>query len=140
VDFLATLYVEGEASYTIEQDDKITNVIVNQKKFILSEEAATEFENIHDDWEATCEKYPYDPLIGGWVTCIFTFIYVRRLILTSCIMFVHFQNTVLSDYITTLKNKQKLDVSSEGPSSRVTTFLMKGLRAKRRVSAYFLRQ
>jgi hypothetical protein len=25
-------------------------------------------------------------------------------------------NAVLSDYITTLKNKQKLDVSSEGPS------------------------
>ncbi|CAB4014038.1 Hypothetical predicted protein [Paramuricea clavata] len=54
----------GEASYTIEQDDKITNVIVNRKKIILSEEAATEFENIHDDWEVTCEKYPYDPLIG----------------------------------------------------------------------------
>jgi hypothetical protein len=27
---------------------------------------------------------------------------------------------VLSGYITTLKNKQKLDVSSEGPSSRVS--------------------
>jgi hypothetical protein len=26
---------------------------------------------------------------------------------------------VLSGYITTLKNKQKLDISSEGPSSRV---------------------
>ena len=40
--------------------------------------------------------------------------------------------TVLSGYITTLKNKQKLDVSSEGPSSRVSSQL-------RRVSAYFLR-
>jgi hypothetical protein len=28
---------------------------------------------------------------------------------------------VLSGYITTLKNKQKLDVSSEGPSSRVSS-------------------
>jgi hypothetical protein len=28
------------------------------------------------------------------------------------------QTAVLSGYITTLKNKQKLDVSSEGPSSR----------------------
>jgi hypothetical protein len=28
-------------------------------------------------------------------------------------------NAVLSGYITTLKNKQKLDVSSEGPSSRI---------------------
>ena len=27
---------------------------------------------------------------------------------------------MLSGYITTLKNKQKLDVSSEGPSSRVS--------------------
>ena len=43
---------------------------------------------------------------------------------------------VLSGHITTLKNKQKLDVSSEGPSSRVST---KGLRSKRRVSACFLR-
>jgi hypothetical protein len=31
------------------------------------------------------------------------------------------QNAVLSGYITTLKNKQKLDVSSEGPSSRVSS-------------------
>jgi hypothetical protein len=30
------------------------------------------------------------------------------------------ENAVLSGYITTLKNKQKLDVSSEGPSSRVS--------------------
>ena len=28
---------------------------------------------------------------------------------------------MLSGYITTLKNKQKLDVSSEGPSSRVSS-------------------
>ena len=35
-----------------------------------------------------------------------------------------FKNAVLSGYITTLKNKQKLDVSSEGPSSRVS---VKGL-------------
>jgi hypothetical protein len=39
----------------------------------------------------------------------------------------HSKNAVLSGYITTLKNKQKLDVSNDGPSS------------KRRVSAYFLR-
>jgi hypothetical protein len=54
-------------------------------------------------------------------------------------------NDVLSGYITTLKNKQKLDVSSEGPSSRVSDNIdeviisTKGLRSKRRVSAYFLR-
>ena len=30
-----------------------------------------------------------------------------------------YENAGLSGYITTLKNKQKLDVSSEGPSSRV---------------------
>ena len=39
-----------------------------------------------------------------------------------------YRTPVLSGYITTLKNKQKLDVSSEGPSS-----------TKRRVSACFLR-
>ena len=31
---------------------------------------------------------------------------------------------MLSGYITTLKNKQKLDVSSEGPSSRVSSQLL----------------
>jgi hypothetical protein len=36
-------------------------------------------------------------------------------------MLSYSKNAVLSGYITTLKNKQKLDVSSEGPSSRVTT-------------------
>jgi hypothetical protein len=30
------------------------------------------------------------------------------------------EDAVLSGYITTLKNRQKLDVSSEGPSSRVS--------------------
>jgi hypothetical protein len=30
---------------------------------------------------------------------------------------------VLSGYITTLKYKQKLDVSSEGPSSRVSSYI-----------------
>jgi hypothetical protein len=30
-------------------------------------------------------------------------------------------STNVSGYITTLKNKQKLDVSSEGPSSRVSS-------------------
>ena len=33
----------------------------------------------------------------------------------------HVLNAVLSGYITTLKNKQKLDVLSEGPSSRVSS-------------------
>jgi hypothetical protein len=31
------------------------------------------------------------------------------------------ENAVLCGYIATLKNKQKLDVSSEGPSSRVSS-------------------
>ena len=34
-----------------------------------------------------------------------------------------FLNAVLSGYITTLKIKQKLDVSSEGSSSRVSSLL-----------------
>ena len=36
------------------------------------------------------------------------------------------ENAVLSGYITTLKNKQKLDVSSEGPSSRVSGQVSRG--------------
>ena len=51
----------------------------------------------------------------------------------------HCKNAVLSGYITTLKNKQKLDVSSEGPSSRVssrdrgkcTGFYTKSMKASR---------
>ena len=35
-----------------------------------------------------------------------------------CVLYI---NGVLSGYITTLKNKQKLDVSSEGPSPRVSS-------------------
>ena len=35
-------------------------------------------------------------------------------------LIAHIYYCVLSGYITTLKNKQKLDVSSEGPSSRVS--------------------
>ena len=66
VEFLADLYMQGESTFTIEQEEKLTNVIVNRKTHVLSPEATKEFEKIYDDWETTCEKYPYDPLIGGW--------------------------------------------------------------------------
>ena len=49
----------------------------------------------------------------------------------SVVGFFFRENAVLSGCITTLKDKQKLDVSSEGPSSRVSLLI--------RVSAYFLR-
>ena len=66
VHFLATLYADGETTYVIEKDEKITNVIVDRKKYSLSQEALTTFENVHDDWEMNvCKKYPYEPLIGG---------------------------------------------------------------------------
>lgn len=66
VHFLATLYADGETTYEIENDEKITNVIVNRTKYKLSPEALTTFENVHDDWEMNvCKKYPYEPLIGG---------------------------------------------------------------------------
>lgn len=66
VNFLANLYVEGEESYSIEDDEKITSVEVKRKKFHLNEEALDCFETIHDDWEMNiCQKYPHDALVGG---------------------------------------------------------------------------
>ena len=38
VNFLAALYIEGESTYTIEEDDRMTNVVVNHTKYILSAE------------------------------------------------------------------------------------------------------
>ena len=66
VEFLADLYMQGESTFTIEQEEKLTNVIVNHESHVLSPEATKEFEKIYDDWETTCEKNPYDPSIGGW--------------------------------------------------------------------------
>jgi hypothetical protein len=60
------LYTEGESTYIINNDDKITNIVVNRKKLTLSPAAFTAFENVHDDWEMNiCKKYPYEPFIGG---------------------------------------------------------------------------
>ena len=66
VSFLATLYIEGEKRYSIEEDKKVTTVIVERTKYQLSEEGMDLFESIHDDWELEiCKKYPHDVLIGG---------------------------------------------------------------------------
>ena len=66
VNFLTQLYIEGEDSYTIEDEDKMTSVEVYRKKYILSQEAINSFEQIHDEWELSiCEKYPHDALVGG---------------------------------------------------------------------------
>jgi hypothetical protein len=75
--FLAELYTEGESTFVIDNDDKITNVIVNRKRYTLSADAFTAFENIHDDWEMNvCKKYPYQPLIGGILYIILYYISV----------------------------------------------------------------
>ena len=66
VDYLATLYIEGEHTYTIEDSEKVISVLVDRKKYTLSAEAMEMFENIHDEWELNiCEKCPHDLLIGG---------------------------------------------------------------------------
>ena len=65
VEYLANLYIEGESTYLIEQEDKVTNIVVNRKLHVLSPEATNEFEKIYNEWEETCEKFPCDPLIGG---------------------------------------------------------------------------
>ena len=66
MDFLASLYVQGEQTYSIEDGDKIVSVIVDRTMYTLSPEAMKMFEDIHDDWELSiCEKFPHDVLIGG---------------------------------------------------------------------------
>jgi len=70
VDFLATLYIEGENTYTIEDGNKIVSVIVDRKLHRLSREAMALFEAKHDEWELNiCKKYPHDAFIGGNLKC-----------------------------------------------------------------------
>lgn len=63
---MAELYTEGETTYTIEEGEHVTKVIVDRLQFILSPEAHCRFEGIHDEWElSVCEKYPHDAFVGG---------------------------------------------------------------------------
>ena len=44
----------------------MTTVFVERKQYSLSQDALSEFENIHDEWEMSiCQKYPHDALVGG---------------------------------------------------------------------------
>ena len=71
MDFLASLYVQGQQTYSIEDGDKIVSVIVARTMYALSPEAMKMFEDIQDDWELSiCEKFPHDVLIGGIYTNI----------------------------------------------------------------------
>lgn len=75
VEFLASLYVQGEQTYSIEDGEKIVSLIVDRTMYTLSPEAMKMFEDIHDDWELSiCEKFPHDVLIGG----IYTQIYILK--------------------------------------------------------------
>lgn len=66
VEYLAELYCEAQKTFTIQDDEKITTVMVDRQEFHLTEEARAAFEAIHDQWELTvCQKYPHDPFIGG---------------------------------------------------------------------------
>ena len=58
MDFLASLYVQGEQTNSIEDGDKIVSVTVDRTMY-------------DDDWELSiCEKFPHDVLIGGIYTNI----------------------------------------------------------------------
>ena len=46
VDYLATLYIEGEQTYTIEDGEKVISVMVDRKMYALSPEAMELFENL----------------------------------------------------------------------------------------------
>ena len=63
---MSDLYGNGQTTYTIQDDNKTTTVIVDRQHFALTEPARQDFEAVHDQWELTvCEKYPHDPLIGS---------------------------------------------------------------------------
>lgn len=56
VDYLADLYCEAQKTYTIQDDEKITTVLVERDEFHLTEEAPEAFEAIHDQWELQCNS------------------------------------------------------------------------------------
>ena len=65
VAFLADLYKAGESTYVIEEDD-MTTVTVERKRYVLSPEALEHFKTVHNNWEIkVCKEHPYDPFIGG---------------------------------------------------------------------------
>ena len=51
VHFLATLYANGETTYTIDDDDNVTTVMVEREMFTLTEAANQAFATVHDKWE-----------------------------------------------------------------------------------------
>ncbi|XP_015776962.1 PREDICTED: uncharacterized protein LOC107354970 [Acropora digitifera] len=60
------LYIHGETTYTIEENNKMKTVTVNRAQFFLSEEALSAFEMIHDNWELEVRKRnPHDAVVGG---------------------------------------------------------------------------
>lgn len=66
VHFLATLYANGETTYTIEDDDKVTTVMVEREMFTLTEAANQAFATVHDKWEMNvCRKYRHDDFVAG---------------------------------------------------------------------------
>lgn len=53
---MATLYIEGEHTYTIEDSEKVVLVMVDRKMYALSAETMEMFENIHNEWELNIVK------------------------------------------------------------------------------------
>ena len=70
----------GESTYVIEEDD-VTNVVVNRKKYVLTSEALLQFKKVHNEWEMkVCKEHPLDPFIGG-MHChsMFSSIYLQNI-------------------------------------------------------------
>ncbi len=89
--FLVELYTEGESTFVIDNDDKIINVIVNRKRYTLSADAFTAFENIHDDWEIEClQKVPLPAI--NWRYIIYYIILYFSILQYSIVYY----NTALS--------------------------------------------
>lgn len=66
VQFLTNLYVDGEDTFTKDNDEKIVNVEVNRQQYRLSKEAKLLFSQIHDEWEINvCKKHQSDVLLSG---------------------------------------------------------------------------
>lgn len=64
--WLADLYIHGESTFQVLEQNKMKSVSVTRTEYSLTEEAIKEFKDIHDEWELeVCEKNAYDPLLGG---------------------------------------------------------------------------
>ena len=66
VGLLTELYLAAEDTFEITEVGKMTDVKIERKQFVLSEEAKELFEKNHEEWEMeVCRRFENDSLVSG---------------------------------------------------------------------------